>query len=64
MSFIKLTDLDLSGKRVLIRADLNVPLNDGQIGDDTRIRASMASVQYCLDHGAAVILNLVGECEE
>ena len=56
MAFLKLTEQDVRGKTVLIRADLNVPLNDGQIGDDTRIRASMASVQYCLDHGAAVIL--------
>lgn len=56
MAFLKLTEQDVRGKTVLIRADLNVPLKDGKIGDDTRIRASMASVRYCLENGAAVIL--------
>ena len=41
MSFIKLTDLDLAGKRVLIRADLNVPVKDGKVTSDARITASM-----------------------
>ncbi len=56
MAFLKLTDQDVSGKRVLIRADMNVPLKDGNISDDTRIRASLASIQYCLDKGASVIV--------
>lgn len=56
MSFLKLTEQNVQGKTVLIRADLNVPFKDGKISDDTRIRASLASIQYCLDHGAAVIV--------
>lgn len=56
MPFLKLTDQILSGKTVLIRADMNVPLKDGVITDDTRIRASLASIRYCVDHGAAVIV--------
>ena len=56
MTFQKLTDQNVNGKTVLIRADLNVPFKDGQISDDTRIRASLPSIRYCLDNGAAVIL--------
>ena len=56
MSFLKLTDQNVNGKTVLIRADLNVPFKDGKISDDTRIRASLPSIQYCLDNGAAVIV--------
>ncbi|GGX85052.1 phosphoglycerate kinase [Vogesella alkaliphila] len=56
MQFKKLTDLDLAGKRVLIRVDMNVPVKNGVIGDDTRIRASLPSIEYCLKAGASVIL--------
>ena len=56
MSFKKLTEQDLQNKTVLIRADLNVPLKDGAITDDTRIRASLPSIQHCCDNGAAVIM--------
>ena len=56
MSFIKLTDLDLSGKRVLIRADLNVPVKDGKVTSDARITASMPTVEHCLKAGAAVMV--------
>ncbi|MDQ6996805.1 MAG: phosphoglycerate kinase [Mariprofundus sp.] len=54
MSVIKMTDLDLKGKRVLIREDLNVPIIDGEVGDDTRIRASLPTMQAAIDAGAKV----------
>ena len=56
MHFNKLTDINLDGKRALIRVDMNVPVKHGKLGDDTRIRASMPSIEHCLKHGAAVIL--------
>ncbi len=56
MSVIKLTDLDLKGKRVLIRADLNVPVKDGKVTSDARISASMATFQHCLKAGAKVMV--------
>ncbi|MFN2111745.1 MAG: phosphoglycerate kinase [Anaerolineales bacterium] len=49
-------DIDVQGKKVLVREDLNVPLKDGKIEDDTRIVAILPTVNYLLDHGAAVIL--------
>ena len=56
MSVIKLTDLDLKDKRVFIRADLNVPIKDGKVTSDARITASMATIKYCLDRGARVMV--------
>ena len=53
---LSIRDLDLAGRRVFIRVDFNVPLKDGVIGDDTRIRASLPTVKYALEHGATVIL--------
>ena len=55
-TILRMTDLDLKGKRVLIREDLNVPVKNGQIGDDTRIRASLPTIQAALDGGARVML--------
>jgi phosphoglycerate kinase len=49
-------DVDVRGKKVFLRADLNVPLDDGRITDDTRIRASLPTIVYLLERGAAVIL--------
>jgi len=56
MSFIKLTDLDLAGKRVLIRADLNVPVKDGKVTSDARITASMPTIEYAMKAGASVMV--------
>jgi phosphoglycerate kinase len=49
-------DIDLKGKRVLMRVDFNVPMEAGKVTDDTRIRASLPTIQYVLDHGASLIL--------
>ncbi|MHB1299689.1 MAG: phosphoglycerate kinase [Burkholderiales bacterium] len=55
-NFIRMTDLDLAGKRVLIRADLNVPVKDGKVTSDARIAASMATINHCLKQGAKVMV--------
>ena len=56
MAARSITDLSLSGKKTFIRVDFNVPIKNGTIGDDTRIRASLPTIQYAVDHGAIVIL--------
>ena len=56
MSVINLVNLDLKGKRVFIRADLNVPIMDGKVTSDARITASMATINHCLDKGAKVMV--------
>lgn len=56
MAVIKMTDLDLQGKRVLIRADLNVPVSDGKVTSDARITASMATIEHALNAGAKVMV--------
>jgi phosphoglycerate kinase len=50
------TDADLQGKRVLLRADLNVPLEDGEVADDSRIRASLPTIELLRDRGASIVL--------
>jgi phosphoglycerate kinase len=56
VSVIKVIDLDLKGKRVFIRADLNVPIKDGKVTSDARITASMATINHCLKQGAKVMV--------
>lgn len=56
MSVIKMTDLDLAGKRVLIRADLNVPIKNGKVTSDIRIKASLPTVEHAMKAGAKVML--------
>jgi len=56
MSVIKMTDLNLTGKRVLIRQDLNVPVKDGRVTSDKRIRASLPTIEHAMQAGAKVML--------
>src|SRR5215203_629092 len=49
-------DIDISGKRVFIRVDFNVPVKSGEIADDTRILGAMPTIKYAIDQGAKVIL--------
>ncbi len=56
MNVIKMTDLDLAGKRVLIREDLNVPIKNGLVTSDQRIRAALPTIRLALEAGAAVML--------
>ncbi len=65
MSVIKMTELDLAGKRVLIREDLNVPLKDGRVADDTRIRASLPTIEHAMKAGArTMLMSHLGRPEE
>jgi len=65
MSIIKMTDLDLAGKRVLIRADLNVPVKDGKVTSDARIRATLPTIEAAAKAGAKVmVMSHLGRPEE
>lgn len=56
MTILRMTDLDLAGKRVLIREDLNVPVKNGKVTSDARIQASLPTIKFALNAGAAVML--------
>ena len=56
MQFKRLSDFDLKGKRVFIRADLNVPVKDGRVTSDARITASMPTIEHCLKAGARIMV--------
>ena len=56
MSTLKMTELDLAGKRVLIRQDLNVPIKDGKVTSDARIRASLPTIKAAVKSGAKVMV--------
>ena len=52
----RMTELELSGKRVIIREDLNAPIKDGQITSDKRLRAALRTIHFAVDRGARLIL--------
>src|SRR5918997_1433111 len=56
MNKLSIKDLDLKGKRVFVRVDFNVPVKEGKVGDDTRIRAALPTIEYATREGARVIL--------
>ena len=65
MTVLELTGLDLAGKRVLIRQDLNVPVKDGEVTSDQRIKASLPTIRYCIEAGAQLmIVSHLGRPEE
>src|SRR5210317_2136084 len=65
MAVLELTGLDLAGKRVLIRLDLNVPIKNGVVTSDQRILASLPAIRHCIDAGARLmIMSHLGRPEE
>src|SRR6516165_9010038 len=65
MKVVRMTDTDLRNKRVLIREDLNVPVQDGTVTSDARIRASLATIRYALDqHARVFVIAQLGRSQE
>jgi phosphoglycerate kinase len=65
MTILRMEDLDLAGKRVLIREDLNVPIKDGSVANDTRIRAALPTIHLALDRGARpIVMSHLGRPQE
>lgn len=65
MAILKMADLDLKGKRVLIRSDLNVPIKDGKVASDKRIMATLPTIKLALEKGAKVmVISHLGRPEE
>src|SRR5246127_3825167 len=65
MKLLRMTDAELRNKRVLIREDLNVPVQDGVVTSDARIRATLASIRYALDqHAKVFIVSHLGRPQE
>ena len=56
LNYVRITDLNLTGKRVLLREDYNVPLKNGEVADDTRIRASVPTIRQLMQAGATTII--------